>query len=88
MERATSRHRATKHTSLPRHGEVYPHGIISAHLRERLWDAINGRRAFGGFKHVLSAHDDERERRFVLQATRLRNRMRAWLREEGIVPPS
>ena len=55
-------------------------------LRERLSDAIDGRGAFGRFKRVLSAHDDERERWFAFRDARLRERIVAWLAEEGIVP--
>ena len=55
-------------------------------LRERLSDAIDGRGAFGRFKQVLSTHDDERERWFAFRDTRLRERIVAWLADEGIVP--
>ena len=55
-------------------------------LRERLSDAIDGRGAFGRFKRVLSAYDDERERWFAFKDARLRERIVAWLADEGIVP--
>ena len=55
-------------------------------LRERLSDAIDGRGTFGRFKRVLSAYDDERERWFAFKDARLRERIVAWLADEGIVP--
>jgi hypothetical protein len=55
-------------------------------LRERLSDAIDGRGAFGRFTRVLSAHDGERERWFAFKDARLRERIMAWLADEGIVP--
>ncbi len=58
--------------------------IADGRLRERLWDAIDGRGAFGRFKRVLSAHDAERERWFTFRDARLRERIVAWLEDEGI----
>ena len=55
-------------------------------LRERLSNAIDGCGAFGRFKRVLSAYDDERERWFAFKDARLRERIVAWLADEGIVP--
>ena len=55
-------------------------------LRERLSDAIDGRGAFGRFKRVLSAYDNERERWFAFKDARLRERIVAWLADERIVP--
>src|SRR5919202_2779090 len=55
-------------------------------LRERLSDAIDERGAFGRFKRVLSAYDDERERWFAFKDARLRERIVAWLADERIVP--
>ena len=55
-------------------------------LRERLSDAIDGRGAFGRFQRVPSAHDDERERWFAFKDARLRERIVAWLADEGIAP--
>ncbi len=55
-------------------------------LRERLSDAIDGRGAFSRFKRVLSDHDEERERWFTVRDARLRERIVAWLEDEGIEP--
>ncbi len=56
------------------------------HLRERLADGIDGRAAFNRFKRVLSDHDEERARWFAFRDARLRDRIIAWLDEEGIEP--
>ena len=60
--------------------------VAGEHLRERLSDAIDGRGAFGRFKRVLSAHEDERERWFAFRDERLRERILAWLEDEGVEP--
>lgn len=62
--------------------------IADERLRERLADAIDGRGAFGRFKRVLSAHDDERERWYAFRDARQRDRIMAWLAHQGIVPVS
>ena len=60
--------------------------VTDERLRERLADAIDGRGAFSRFKRVLSDHDEERERWFTFRDARLRDRIVAWLEEEGIEP--
>jgi hypothetical protein len=46
--------------------------------------AIQGRGAFRRFKDALFSHPDERERWFAFNAARVRERMLAWLEDEGI----
>jgi hypothetical protein len=60
--------------------------VADRRLRERLYDAIDGHGAFGRFKQVLSSHDEVRERWFVFRDARLRERIVAWLAEEGFEP--
>ena len=60
--------------------------VADRRLQERLSDAIDGRGAFGRFKRVLSDHDEERERWFAFRDARLRERVVAWLEDEGIEP--
>jgi hypothetical protein len=55
-------------------------------LQERLWAAIRGRGAFRRFKDVLASAPAERERWFAFKDDRLRQRVLAWLAEEGIEP--
>jgi hypothetical protein len=58
--------------------------VADRRLQDRLSDAIDGRGAFGRFKRVLSDHDEERERWFAFRDARLRERIVAWLEDEGI----
>ena len=55
-------------------------------LQERLWAAIRGRGAFRRFKDVLASAPAERERWFAFKDARLRQRVLAWLADEGIEP--
>ena len=66
--------------------EDFVASVTDERLRERLADALDGRGAFSRFKRVLSAHDEERERWFAFRDARLRDRIIAWLDEEGIEP--
>ncbi|HZS86480.1 MAG TPA: UPF0158 family protein [Chloroflexota bacterium] len=66
--------------------EEFISSVADQRLQERLSDAIDGRGAFGRFKRVLSAHDEERERWFAFKDARLRERIVAWLADEGIEP--
>ena len=60
--------------------------VADERLREWLADAIDGHGAFSRFKRVLTNHDAERERWFAFRDARLRERILAWLEEEGIEP--
>jgi len=60
--------------------------ISSPRLQERLWAAIRGRGAFRRFKDVLANAPAERERWFTFKGDRLRQRVLAWLADEGIEP--
>ena len=60
--------------------------VASPHLQERLWAAIRGWGAFRRFKDALAGHPDERERWFAFKHDRLRERVQAWLADEGIEP--
>jgi Uncharacterised protein family (UPF0158) len=58
--------------------------VAHPRLEERLWAAIRGRGAFGRFKDVLAGCSDECERWFAFKAARVRQRVLAWLADEGI----
>ena len=60
--------------------------VSSQWLQERLWTAIRGRGAFRRFKDVLAGAPAERERWFAFKGDRLRQRVLAWLADEGIEP--
>jgi hypothetical protein len=60
--------------------------VSSLWLQERLWAAIHGRGAFRRFKDVLAGAPAERERWFGFKGDRLRQRVLAWLVDEGIEP--
>jgi hypothetical protein len=66
--------------------EEFIETIQADSLRERLWRAIDGRGAFRGFKNVLEDYPRERERWFAFRDARVRQRVLAWLAEEGIEP--
>jgi hypothetical protein len=53
-------------------------------LRSQFAYAIQGRGAFRRFKDTLLAHPNERERWFAFSQARVRERVLAWLAEEGI----
>ncbi len=53
-------------------------------LRERLWQAIEGRGAFRRFQDPLRHHPDERQAWLAFEDARKRERSRAWLSEHGI----
>src|SRR5262245_12818988 len=55
-------------------------------LEQQLWQAIQGRGAFGRFKAVLGGYPRERERWFQFKTDRLRERAEEWLAEEEIEP--
>jgi hypothetical protein len=58
--------------------------VSDPRLRSQLAYAIQGRGAFRRFKDTLLAHPSERERWFVFSQVRVRERVLAWLRDEGI----
>jgi hypothetical protein len=64
--------------------EEFVETVSNARLRERLDQAIAGKGAFRRFKDTLLAHDSERTRWFAFKTERLRERMLAWLADEGI----
>ena len=66
--------------------EAFIETVASPRLQERLWAAIRGRGAFRRFKDALAGHPDERERWFAFKHDRLRERVQAWLADEGIEP--
>lgn len=55
-------------------------------MRALLEVAINGRRAFRGFKDVLPAYPEERERWFAFHNERVHRRILRWLDSEEIEP--
>jgi hypothetical protein len=60
--------------------------VTDERLRNALWRAIAGRRAFGRFKDVLFDHTAERDRWHRFKDDRGRERAIEWLRSEGIEP--
>ncbi len=64
--------------------EAFIATVASPLLQERLWAAIRGRGAFRRFKDVLASSPTERERWFNFKDVRARQRVRAWLADEGI----
>ncbi len=60
--------------------------ISDPRLADRLWAAIRGRGVFRRFKAVLADYPAEVERWFAFKAARTRERVVAWLAEEGIEP--
>lgn len=58
--------------------------VADRRLQAQLARAIQGRGAFRRFKDALLAHPDERERWFAFSTARVRERMLAWLGNEGI----
>ena len=55
-------------------------------LRDRLWQAIQGRGAFRYFKDVLFEYPAERERWFAFKDRRIYERISWWLESEDIEP--
>ena len=55
-------------------------------LRDRLWNAIQGRGAFRRFKDLLARHPAVEDAWFEFKDTRLRERVVAWLEYNGIEP--
>ena len=60
--------------------------VQSDRLRDRLWQAIQGRGAFRYFKDVLYEHPVEQERWFAFKDRRFHDRISRWLESEGIEP--
>ena len=58
--------------------------VEDAHLRERLWSAIQGRGAFRRFKDLLARHPQEREAWFEFKDARLQRRVANWLERHDI----
>jgi hypothetical protein len=57
-------------------------------LRERLWDAIQGRGAFRRFKDLLARHPQVEEAWFAFKDARLQERVADWLAYHDIEPAS
>ena len=55
-------------------------------LKDRLWQAIQGRGAFRRFKDVLAGYYREEKRWYAFQDERIRGRILDWLSSEGIQP--
>jgi hypothetical protein len=66
--------------------QVFIATIEDDRLHNRLLKATQGRGAFGHFKAILGQHLAEQQRWYAFQENRLRQRMLAWLAEEGIEP--
>ena len=60
--------------------------VEDARLRERLWDAIQGRGAFRRFKDLLNRHPGVEQRWFAFKAGRIEQRILDWLAYHGIEP--
>jgi hypothetical protein len=58
--------------------------VADQRFQAQLAYAIQGRGAFRRFKDELFTHPDERERWFVFDTARVRERMLAWLEDERI----
>lgn len=64
--------------------EAFIETVRSRQARNLLEVAIDGRGAFRRFRDVLHRFPDERERWFAFKKTRLEERAREWLADEGI----
>jgi len=60
--------------------------VRNSYLRDKLWQAIQGRGAFRYFKNVLQEHPAERERWFAFKDRCLHDRICYWLESKGIEP--
>lgn len=60
--------------------------VRSDRLRDRLWQAIQGRGAFRYFKDILYEHPAEQERWFAFRDRRVYDRISWWLESQGIEP--
>ena len=60
--------------------------IEDADLRERLWNAIQGRGAFRCFRDQLARHQQVREDWFAFKDARLQRRVAGWLEYHDIEP--
>ena len=58
--------------------------VADRRFQAQLAYAIQGRGAFRRFKDALFTHPDERERWFAFNTARVRERVLAWLEDEGI----
>jgi hypothetical protein len=60
--------------------------VEDARLRERLWNAIQGRGAFRRFKDLLACHPQVEEAWFDFKDARLQKRVTNWLETHDIEP--
>lgn len=66
--------------------EDFIESVQDERLQKRLWKAIDGRGAFRRFKDELLEYPGEEQRWFAFRHARRRQRVLAWLAEEGIEP--
>lgn len=62
----------------------FTHTVTDKDLQEKLWIALNGKGAFGRFKHVLAEYPEEQRRWFAYKNECTRQRVREWLDQHGI----
>jgi hypothetical protein len=60
--------------------------VEDAHLRERMWDTVQGRGAFRRFKDLPARHPQVREDWFEFKDARLQARVAGWLETHDIEP--
>jgi hypothetical protein len=58
--------------------------VTNPHLRDLLAVALRGKGAFRRFKDVLFGYPAERERWFTFESRRKKERIEAWVREQGV----
>jgi hypothetical protein len=66
--------------------EYFIRTVQDGHLRDQLWQAIQGQGAFRQFKDVLVEYPAERERWFAFRDNCVHKRIVDWLTVEGIEP--
>lgn len=64
--------------------EAFAAAVTDPELRSRLWDALQGRGAFRRFDDVLHSEPREENRYREFTRERFRERVLAWIEEEGI----
>lgn len=66
--------------------EAFAESVGEDAIRRQLMDALSGGRPFRHFKNAIAAYPREEQRWFDVRDARLRQRVLAWLEEEGIEP--
>ncbi|MBN1660735.1 MAG: hypothetical protein JXA93_20230 [Anaerolineae bacterium] len=64
--------------------EAFISTVRDERLQNRLWQAIDGRGAFGRFKDVIAGDYREQKRWYAFRDAQIDARIVAWLEEEGI----